>query len=237
MSHLQKAGRRHTRTHAEHARARARTLRFFRPALAERSSRSAPAFRRRGLQMITSIHILKNGGKEFRTRSARPAPGNRRRPGAWGNRFAPGRTRQLVHEQISCGTTGYRSGYDVWLLVPWQVQFIMKAHGHYGFASIRLKKAMESVVRPTAPSFPSRPVRGPAALQGRRAAGRALGAPRGVGREGWGGPDVLASVPHAHVRCRRAAAAGKRAARVARSARRAGGKGGASGVAAAPPTA
>ena len=147
MSHLQKAGRRHTRTHAEHARARARarTLRFFRPASprralvalrarisaagppnnhinshfnkrreriyahtpstrarvrararcvsfgpprpAERSSRSAPAFRQRVPQIITSIRILINGGKEFRTRSARPAPGNNRRPGAWGNRF------------------------------------------------------------------------------------------------------------------------------------------------------
>ena len=57
MSHLQKAGRRHTRTHAEHA--RARTLRFFRPALAERSSRSALTFRQRGPQMITSIQLLK----------------------------------------------------------------------------------------------------------------------------------------------------------------------------------
>ena len=149
MSHLQKAGRRHTRTHAEHARARAHVAFLSaRPGRALVAVRAA--FRRRGLQMIISIHILKNGGKEFRTRSARPAPRNRRRPGAWGNRFAPGRTRQLVQKQISCGTTGYRSGYDVWLLVPWQVQFIMESHGHDGFASIRLKKAMESVVRPTA---------------------------------------------------------------------------------------
>lgn len=59
MSHLQKAGRRHTRTHAEHARARARArcVSFGPPRPAERSSRSAPAFRQRGPQIITSIHI------------------------------------------------------------------------------------------------------------------------------------------------------------------------------------